>query len=121
MLMITDVKYSADKFTFKTNFNVNRFVVSHVAFDAGWKLKATDNQTKKTTNIKLYKGNGAFVSFVAPKGDYSYTLIYETPYLNLSYFVSTVSFMTFFTSMLAYHLYQEKKRARHIDNLFREN
>ena len=118
---ITDVKYSADKFTFKTNFNVNRFVVSHVAFDAGWKLKATDNQTKKTTNIKLYKGNGAFVSFVAPKGDYSYTLIYETPYLNLSYFVSTVSFMTFFTSMLAYHLYQEKKRARHIDNLFREN
>ena len=118
---ITDVKYSADKFTFKTNYEKDKFIVSRVAYDAGWKLKATDNKTHKTTNVKIYNGNGGFVSFVAPKGDYSYTLDYETPYLAVSYLISAASFMTFFVSMLAYHLYQEKKRTHHLDKLFREN
>ena len=117
---ITDVKYSADKFTFKTVFSENKFVVSQVAFDAGWKVKAIDNATKKSIDIKTYNGNGGFVSFVAPKGSYSYTMSYKTPYLDISYIVSSFAFIGFFTSMLGYHLYQEKKRNRHLDQLFRE-
>jgi len=118
---ITNVKYSADRFTFDTNYDAEKFVVTRVAYDAGWKLKATNNDTKKTENVKVYRGNGGFVSFVAPKGSYSYTLVYETPYLEISYLATTVSFMTFFVSMFGYHLHQEKKRARHLDKLFREN
>ena len=118
---ITDVKYTADKFTFKTNFDKNKFVVSQVAYDTGWKIKAKDNTTGKVTDIKTYLGNGGFVSFVAPVGDYSYTMTYETPYLVLSYVVSCFSFVSFFISMLGYHLYQEKKRGHHLDLLFREN
>ena len=117
---ITDVKYSADKFTFKTDFTENKFIVSQVAFDAGWKVKAVDNVTKKTIDIKTYNGNGGFVSFVAPKGSYSYTMSYETPYLRITYIVSAFAFIGFFTSMLGYHLYQEKKRNHHLDQLFRE-
>ena len=116
---ITDVKYSADKFTFKTDFAENKFVVSQVAFDAGGKVKAVDNVTKKTVDIKTYNGNGGFVSFVAPKGSYSYTMSYETPYLRMTYIVSALAFIGFFTSMLGYHLYQEKKRNHYLDKLFR--
>ena len=49
---VTDVKYSADKFTFKTNYDSNKLVVSYVAFDAGWKVKATNNETdRKSTRL----------------------------------------------------------------------
>ena len=118
---ITNVKYSADKFTFDTNYDAEKFVVTRVAYDNGWKLKAVNNTTKKSEDIKVYKGNGGFVSFVAPKGNYSYTLVYETPYLKLSYIVSAFSFMTFFASMFGYHIYQEKKKNHYLDNLYREN
>jgi len=116
---VTDVKYSADKFTFKTDFTDNRFIVTQVAFDAGWKVKAVDNNTKKSIDLKTYNGNGGFVSFVAPKGSYSYTMSYKTPYLDITYVVSAFAFIGFFTSMLGYHLFQEKKRNHHLDQLFR--
>ena len=119
--LIENVKYSQDKFTFEThNQTANKFVVSRVAYDKGWKVKAKD-VSGKTTELKVYKGNGGFVSFVAPKGDYTYEMVYETPYLTLSYIVSALSFTGFFTSMVGYHLYQEKKRKNHLDNIFREN
>lgn len=118
---IINVKYRADKFTFDTKFTSNKFVVSQVAYDVGWKIKATNNATKQVTNLKVYKGNGGFVSFIAQKGDYSYTMSYETPYLKISYIVSAAAFITYFTSMLGYHFYQEKKRNHYLDNLFREN
>ena len=119
--LIENVKYKQDKFTFEThNQDANKFVVSRVAYDKGWKIKAKD-VTGKSINIKVYKGNGGFVSFVAPKGDYSYEMVYETPYLTLSYIVSALSFTGFFTSMVGYHIYQEKKRKNHLDQIFREN
>ena len=118
---ITDVTYKKDRFTFKTNYENNMFVVSRVAYDQGWKIKATNNETKKSTNIKVYKGNGGFISFVAPKGNYSYVMTYETPYLKISYILSAFSFEGFFLSMLAYQLMQEKKRRHHLDEVFREN
>ena len=118
---IENVTYTQDKFTFEThNQEANRFVVSRVAYDSGWKIKAKDSNGK-SINIKVYKGNGGFVSFVAPKGDYSYEMVYETPYLTLSYIVSALSFTGFFTSMVGYHIYQEKKKRHHLDQIFREN
>ena len=118
---IENVKYQKDKFTFDTKYTSNKFVVSRVAYDNGWKIKAKDNDTGKVFNVKVYKGNGGFVSFVAPKGNISYEMVYETPYLTLSYIVSALSFTGFFTSMVGYHIYQEKKRVHHLDKIFREN
>ena len=118
---ITDVKYSADKFTFKTNYTSRKLVVSYVAFDSGWKIKGKDNTTGKTTDLKTYKANGGFVSFVAPVGDYSYEMTYKTPYLDLSYLGSAFAFTGFFVSMLGYHLYIESKKNHYLDDLYREN
>ena len=118
---ITDVKYSSDKFTFNTNNGNNRFIVSRVAYDKGWKITAKNNNTDEVMDIKVYKGNGGFVSFVAPKGNISYEMVYETPYLNISYLVTALSVTGFFTSMVGYHIYNERKRIHHLDKIFREN
>ena len=118
---VTNIKYSADKFTFKTNYDSKKLVVSYMAYDAGWKIKAKDNATGKTSALKVYKANGGFVSFVAPVGDYSYEMTYNTPYLNLSYLGSALAFTGFFTSMLGYYLYHEKKKNHYLDKIYREN
>ena len=118
---VTDIKYSADKFTFKTNYTSSKLVVSYVAFDAGWKIKAKDNTTGRTSDLKVYKANGGFVSFVAPVGDYSYEMTYNTPYLNISYLGSAFAFTGFFVSMLGYYLYHEKKKNHYLDKIYREN
>ena len=118
---VTNVKYEPDKFTFDTNFDSNRFVVSRVAFDKGWSITATNNETGQETAIKVYKGNGGFVSFVAPKGNYSYKMVYQTPYLTGSYLVSAFSITGFFTSLVGYHIYQNKKKRHCLDQIYREN
>ena len=120
-VQVENVKYSKDKFTFTSNFENNRFVLSRVAYDKGWKVTAKDNVTGKTQPIKVYKANGGFVSFIAPKGSYSYTMTYETPYLAVSYLVSALTATTFFVSLVGYQIYQDRKRQHHLDKLFREN
>lgn len=118
---VTNVKSYQDKFTFDTNYTSSRFVVSRVAYDKGWSIKAKNNDTGEVFNVKTYKGNGGFVSFVAPKGNISYTMTYVTPYLTGSYVVSALSFTAFFVSMMGYHLYIERKKNHYLDNVCREN
>ena len=118
---VENVKYNKDKFTFTSSFENNRFVLSRVAYDKGWSIAAKDNTTGKTQPIKVYKGNSGFVSFVAPKGNYSYTMTYKTPYLGVSYLVSALSITTFFASIVGYQIYQDRKRQHYLDGIFREN
>ena len=113
-IKVENVKYGKDKFTFTSNFDNNRFVLSRVAYDKGWSVNAKDNVTGKTQSIKVYKGNGGFVSFVAPKGSYSYTMTYKTPYITASYLVSMLSITTFFVSLVGYHIYQDRKRQHYL-------
>ena len=117
---IENVKYSQDRFTFSTNYTQDKFVVSRTAYDQGWSIRATNQDTQEKIDIKVYKGNGGFVSFVAPKGNYTYEMTYMTPYLKGSYIISALTTGGFFISLLAYHLYFERKRP-HLDNIYREN
>ena len=89
-----------------------------MAYDKGWSIKAKD-ENGKPVNIKVYKGNGGFISFIAPVGNISYTMTYQTPYLAGSYIVSALATTGFFVSLFAYHLYQEKKKGIHLDKIFR--
>jgi len=101
---VENVKCKDDKFTFTTNFDEDRFVVSRVAYDAGWSITAKD-ANNKTVKIKAYKGNGGFVSFAAPKGEYKYTMTYKTPYLTPSLVVSISSLL----GLVAYYIFVERK------------
>ena len=114
-----NVKYSSDKFSFTTNYDKNLLVVSRVSFDKGWKVTAKVDGKAQT--LKTYKANGGFLSFVAPKGNVSYTMTYETPYLGISYLVTALATTSFFVSLVGYHIYQDKKRQHYLDKLFREN
>ena len=116
---IENVQYQTDKFTFDTNYDRNLFVVSRVAYDKGWSIKAVNNDTGEVFPVKVYKGNGGFVSFVAPKGHISYTMTYMTPYLKASYLVTAFSVTGFFVSLFGYHIYHEKKKDHYLDNIGR--
>ena len=118
---VSNVTYKKDKFTFTTTYDRDLFVISRVAFDKGWSIKAKNDDTGETVDVKTYKGNGGFVSFVAPKGNISYTMTYMTPYLKGSYIVSAFATTGFFVSLLGYHLYIEKKKIHYIDKVHREN
>ena len=117
---IENVKYQADKFSFDTHYEQSQFVISRVAYDKGWSIKAKNNDTGQIFDVKTYKGNGAFVSFVAPKGNISYTMTYMTPYLKVSYIISALSVTGFFASLMGYHLFVEKKN-HYLDKIHREN
>ena len=118
---ITDVSYRKDYFSFKTNYSANKFVVSYMPYDRGWHITATEKATGKSQDLKVYKGNGGVVSFVAPKGEYSYKMVYQTPYLNVSYFVTALATTSFFISMVGFHIYQNKKKQYYLDGLYRGN
>ena len=116
---IENVTYQEDKFTFDTKYDKNMFVVSRVAFDKGWSIRAKNNDTGESFAVKTYKGNGGFVSFVAPKGNISYVMTYKTPYLTGSSLVSAFTITGFFVSLVGYYLYIEKKKPHFADNIHR--
>ena len=107
---ITDVTYSNDKYTFKTNYDQHRFVVSKIAYDNGWRLYSTTNGVKE--EVKTYNGMGGFVSFLAKPGEYTYELVYETPYGNSGRIIGMISFTIFITSLLVYQYYTFEKNKK---------
>ena len=103
----TDVVYSTNKFTFKTNFSSSRVVVTQIAYEDGWSVIARNNlgEVKK---LNVYMLQGGFVSFVAPSGNYSYELTYYTPYLELGSYLSDIGLFIFLTSYFGY-LYMDNE------------
>ena len=77
---LTDVTYSVNDFTFKTNYENERFVITQVAYTKGWKVNAINSAGVKT-ELKTYNSQGGFVGFVAPKGEVKYEMSYMTPEL----------------------------------------
>lgn len=109
--VLTDIKSSANKYQFKSNFDMNRVVVTRLAYEDGFKLKAVDEFGNKK-DIQVFNGQGGFVSFIAEKGNWSYTLTFNTPYLQLSSYFSMIGVFAFMSSIVAYwyiELEKEKK------------
>ena len=104
---VTDVVSKTNKWTFKTNFDTERVVVTRLAYEEGFTLKMKDSN-RKVTKVKTFNGQGGFVSFVAGKGAQSYTLTFETPYLRVSCLISGIGGFLFFSSLIAY-LYIDKR------------
>ena len=84
---LTDVTYSVNDFTFKTNYEKERFVVTQVAYTKGWKVYAINSEGVKT-ELKTYNAQGGFVGFVAPSGDVRYEMSYMTPNIEKWFAVS---------------------------------
>ena len=83
--LLTDVTYTNNKFTFKSNTQTQKVAVTNIPYDAGWTLKING---EKADFIKV---NGGFIGFITPAGEASYELTYFTPYLKEGLAVTTMS------------------------------
>lgn len=73
--LISDVTYKNNKFSFKTNYDQKKMVVTNIPYDIGWTLKI-NNQKQN-----IYKVNGGFIGFISDENETTYTLSYFTPNL----------------------------------------
>jgi hypothetical protein len=91
---VTNVTSDVDKFTCKTNFTNSKFVVTHIGYDAGWKVvaKKADGTTE---TLKTYRVDGGLVGFIAPAGETAYTLTYETVYLRTGLYLGLAGFIVY--------------------------
>lgn len=110
---LTNVEYSPDKFTFNTSFSENRLVTTMLGYDAGWKVTATDEAGNHYTP-NTYKVDGGFLGFVAPGGvgEVTYTLSYQTPYLNEGFILTLVGIFLLGGYEAARWFYFRKKRQK---------
>ena len=110
---IENVHYKTDHFDFTTNFEKNRVVISQIPYDVGWKVKVTyADGTHKY--LDTFNGQGGFVSFVAEKGEVSYSMDYYTPYLKSGSYLSALGVICFVISFGVYYYIisdSERKKA----------
>ena len=106
--VVTDVKSDTNKWSFKTNFDKERVIVTRLAYEEGFSLKMADAYGNKK-DVKVFNGQGGFVSFISGTGECTYELEFYTPYLKLGSLVSSLSTFAFFTTMIAY-MYVDLRR-----------
>ena len=115
--VVTDVKSSANKYSFKTNFDKNRVVVTRLAYEKGFKLKMIDANGKKQ-DLKVFNGQGGFVSFISGTGECSYSLEFYTPNLAIGSIVSALSAFVFTSSIVGYLYLDMRKKEKETLYLF---
>ena len=115
--VVTDVKSSANKYSFKTNFDKNRVVVTRLAYEKGFKLKMIDANGKKQ-DLKVFNGQGGFVSFISGTGECSYSLEFYTPNLAIGSIVSALSAFVFTSSIVGYLYLDMRKKEKETLHLF---
>ncbi len=115
--VVTDVKSSANKYSFKTNFDKNRVVVTRLAYEKGFKLKMIDANGKKQ-DLKVFNGQGGFVSFISGTGECSYSLEFYTPNLAIGSIVSALSAFVFTSSIVGYLYLDMRKKEKETSHLF---
>ena len=91
---ITDVDYDTNYFSFKTDFEQTRFVVTQVTYGDGWKVFAS-KENGETKELKTYNAQGGFVGFLSEAGATSYEMKYYTPYLSTGIIIAFTGFLIF--------------------------
>ena len=108
---VTDVVYKTNKFTFNTNYDNERVVVTRLAYEDGFTLKMKDAEGK-TKKLTVFSTQGGFVSFVSGKGECSYELTFYPPGLALGSYLSAVGTFLFLSTVVSFaymHTYLNNK------------
>lgn len=112
---LKNATYSTNKATFSSSFSENKLVVTTLGYDKGWKVFATLSDSS-IVECKTYKLDGGFVGFLAPKGENTYVMKYETPYLKegaILASVATISLAAYTIGRFAYKIHKKKKELEH--------
>ena len=92
--------------------------VLSIPYDIGWSLTRINEDGTKN-DVKIYKGQGGFVSFVNEKGNCTYKLTYHTPYLSLGLVGFIFGSMIF--AGLYYSLEVFKEDKKYLDSCLKFN
>lgn len=105
---IENIVYSTDKFTFETNYEKHRFIVTQMPFDEGWTVEyLSDNG--KWEKLPTFMAQGGFVSFMSCKGPTKYRMTYYTPYLKIGGLLSSISVLLFGMTFMSFYYITRKK------------
>ena len=111
---VTDIHYRDDHFDFKTNFDKQRFIVTQIAYDDGWTIKAKlPNGTVK--KLERYNAQGGFVGFLSEEGEVTYQMDYYTPYLRGGIYLSVTGSIIFLSTLLGYIYLDMRNRKKEIE------
>jgi len=102
---LKDVKVSTNKISFKTDYASEKFVVTTIPYDKGWKV-----ETSAKVKLPVYKVQGGFVGFVSEKGEMSYTLSFAPESFNLALALTISALLV--TGLLELNVYFYKKAKR---------
>ena len=114
--VVTDVKNYTNKYTFKTNFNKERIVVTRLAYEDGFTLKMVDSNGAKK-DINVFNAQGGFVSFISGTGDCSYELTFMTPNLKKASLISSFGVFGYFATIVSYIFIDMRKKEQEIGKL----
>ena len=107
--LVTNVKVSANKYTFKTSFDKEKIVVTRLAYEDGFKLKMIDSYgTKKDLNV--FNAQGGFVSFISGTGECSYELTYEVPNLKKGSLISVFGIILYTATIISFIYFDMRKK-----------
>lgn len=112
---LQNVRYETNKAAFSSNYSEQKLVVTTLGYDAGWKVVATLNDGT-TQECKTYKLDGGFVGFVAPAGEVTYVMKYETPYLKEGAILASVAIIMVSGYTIGRFIYQIQKKKKEIAN-----
>jgi len=116
---LTDVDYKqTDYISAKTNFSESRIVVTTLGYDAGWHVTAKytgDSGQAIEEKLQVYRLDGGFVGFIAPKGEVTYQFRYKTPYLGVGYALAGGAVVGYAMLHVGYFLYQRHQKKKHLE------
>lgn len=107
---LNDVKYKTNSFEFSTNYSEDKFVVTSIGYDEGWRAYVT-KEDGKVEALPMYRADGGFVSFYAPKGNNTYVLKFETKYLKEGLILAGGAFVALVGFQVGTFIYKKKKKA----------
>lgn len=111
---LENVKYvSTNEFTFKTNYDKYRYVVTTIPYEKGWKVLSTDINGE-SKSLDVYKSQGGFVGFLASPGETTYDMKYMNDELVTGSIISAIGTFIFITSYLVFIIVEKtnKKKKR---------
>lgn len=109
---LENVKYvSTNEFTFETNYNQYRYVVTTIPYEKGWKVIASDIDGN-SEYLKVYKSQGGFVGFLAKPGEFTYDMKYLNDDLVTGGIIASVGAFIFVTSYVVFIILEKKKKKR---------
>lgn len=76
---LENVKVGTNKITFSTNYAEEKFIVTTIPFDNGWKVRTLKDDLSGK-GLEVFKTHGGFVGFMSDKGEVDYEMSFVPEY-----------------------------------------